>query len=133
MDDPKKTPAHLYSDGRWTPAQPQKEVFTPSNPFDTTLTSLGHELATTPDGWQECMTCCQRWHQRNRRDIIKIGPRPGVRLWELGKIPDIPAAVTSGSDFIFAGQTVHRTHNVAYKRGLVICLKYGALFLMAPG
>ena len=106
---------------------PKKKPLPHYSPLDRSLTNLGHKLATGQDGWQECIKCCQWWHKRHRRDIITKGPCPGAVIWEPGKIPEIPAPVTRGSDFIFAGQTVHRTHQVAWKRGLVICLKCGAL------
>ena len=106
---------------------PKKKPLPHHSPLDTTLTSLGHELATAQGGWQECMICCQRWHKRHRQQIISKGSCPGAVLWEPGRIPEIPATVIPGSDLTFAGQTVHRTHHVAYKRGLVICLKCGAL------
>ena len=106
---------------------PNKKPLPHYSPLDRALTNLGHELVTAQDGWQECIKCCQWWHKRNRRDIITKGPCPGATIWEPGRIPEIPAVVTRGSDLIFAGQTVHRTHHVAWKRGLVICLKCGAL------
>ena len=45
---------------------------------------------------------------------------------------DITAIVTRGSDLIFAGNIVHRTHNVAYKRGLLIASN-AVLYLMVLG
>lgn len=106
---------------------PKKKPLPHYSPPDTTLTSLGHQLATAQDGWQECMICCQWWHKRTCSDMIQKGPCPGARLWEPGRVPDIPAIVTRGSDFVYAGHIVHRTHQVAYKMGLVVCLKCGAL------
>ena len=81
----------------------------------------------TMGGKKECMVCCQCWHSRQRRSIITKGKCPGAPVWEPGPLPEIPWILPKGSQLIHGSKIVHKSHRLAYKRGLLICLRCGAL------
>ena len=112
------------SDGHSHPPK-EKKARKHHSPLNATLANLGHNLVTHEDGWQECMVCCQRWHKRQRQSIITRGNCPGAPVWDEGPLPEIPRILPKGSSH--GSKVVHRSHRVAYKRGLIICLRCGAL------
>ena len=98
-----------------------------TNPLNKALANLGHDILTHDDGWQECMICCQHWHMRQRNSIIKRGECPGIPVWDPGHLPEIPRILPKGSELMYGSKVVHRSHRIAYRRGLIICLRCGAL------
>ena len=114
------------SDGHHNSPKEKKPV-PHTSPLNVALANLDHDIITGNDGWQECTKCCQRWHMRQRRSIIERGKCPGIPVWDPGPIPEIPRLAPKGSELVYGSKIVHRSHRIAYNRGLVICLKCGAL------
>ena len=64
---------------------------------------------------------------QHRHMVIAQGSCPGPEIWETvtGMYPEIPVRVVRGSELIWAGHKVHKTHNICWKQGLVICYRCG--------
>ena len=100
------------------------------NHLNTKLEECGHILEVDQKGWYSCLQCGQTWHSKHRKDIIAQGKCPGPKIWETtpsGMYPDIPKSVVIGSELVWAGHKIHKTHNICWKRGLVICMRCGCL------
>ena len=97
------------------------------SPLDLRLTELGHDLIQVDKHHQGCGRCSQTWRHDQRRDIIGLGECPGPGKWgELDKNPEVPVHQTRGSEIIWAGHKIHKTHSLGWKKGLVICWQCGA-------
>ena len=105
-----------------------REPIPKANALDKDIEECGHIVVQSDDGWHDCMACGQRWHKRDRRKIIGMGHCQANQLWgHVGVDPDVPKLVKRGSGIVWAGHMLHRTHVMAWKRGLVICMRCGSL------
>ena len=79
--------------------------------------------------YYRCSLCGQQWNKRHRNKVISYGVCPGPSIWgeNQGMHPDIPKNVAPGSELIWAGVKLHKSHNIVWKQGLVICMRCGAL------
>ena len=99
------------------------------NQLNSLLEECGHHLEEGQGGWYSCLQCGQTWHSKHRRYIIAQGQCPGPKIWVTtpsGMYPDIPKSVVAGSELVWAGQKIHKSHNVSRKQGLVICIRCGS-------
>ena len=100
------------------------------NILDTKLEELGHHLELDKSGeYYSCLHCGQRWNKKHRRRVIEYGVCPGPKIWceNQGMLFDIPRNVAPGCEIIWAGQKLHKSHDIVWKQGLVICMRCGAL------
>ena len=110
-----------------------KQELTPMariNTIDNKLEELGHHLEIDKSGNRySCSTCGQCWNKQQRNMVISYGVCPGPSIWgeNQGMLPEIPRNLARGSELIWAGHKIHKTHSIVWKRGLVICMRCGSL------
>ena len=97
------------------------------NQLNSQIEEQGHQIEVHQGGWYSCLQCGQSWHTKHRNNIIARGTCPGPEIWETtsGMYPDILVRVVRGSELVWAGQQIHKTHSVCWKQGLVICMRCG--------
>ena len=114
---------HISHDRYLKDHEPKKK----GSPLDEKLTELGHDIYKIGARHQGCGRCSQTWQTRQRSNIINMGACPGPGKWgELGADPEIPVHQARGSEILWAGHRLHRTHSPGWKKGLVICWLCGA-------
>ena len=94
--------------------------------MDTSLTDLGHEVDHNMHK-QTCIKCSQTWTKATRADIIDKGLCPGLGSWDNHRMPEIPRRYVGSSAMMWAGREIHISHSIHYLKGIIFCIKCGAL------
>ena len=99
-----------------------------ASPLYAKLYELGHRMAEDDKGIQGCLICGKQWTLKNRSSIIAEGPCIGYRLAKPLKVPEIdsePWSSAKGSEVYHKGIKLHRSHHLAYHRGVTYCMICG--------
>ena len=71
------------------------------------------------------MLCGQSWFKNQRQAIIEKRecPAPGIFCSYNPVIPDAPQIMALGSTLTWLGHEVHKSHHLAYRNGMLFCLR----------
>ena len=94
--------------------------------LDKALEELGHDIIKEKQHTM-CGRCGQTWDDRHRSEVLQMGTCPGPGKWgRIENCPDNPTIANRGSCILWKGHKLHKTHVVAWKRGLIMCIRCGS-------